>query len=139
MTAALLFGKPGTEASFVPPPFDPAAQSGQPDVPAGLGYGEIDAKVFKVSICGKFSPSDGSADLWLTNHASNSVWLKLRVLDADGRILVETGLIRPGEYVRSVTLQNTPTSGTEIIFKLMAYEPDTYRSAGSVSLTTAVS
>jgi len=139
MTAALLLGKPGPEVSFVPPPFDPAAQSGQPDVPDGLGYGEIDAKAFKVSVCGVFSPSGGSADLWLTNPANNSVWLKLRVLDADGRILGETGLIRPGEYVRSVTLQNTPTSGTEIIFKLMAYEPDTYRSAGSVSLTTAVS
>ena len=64
------------------------------------------------------------------------VWLKLRVLTADGTLLGETGLIRPGEYIKSVSLTSEVEDGTAIKLKIMAYEPDTYYSAGSVTLNT---
>ena len=124
---------------FTPPPFDAAAVVGSPDVPEGLGWQELDAKAYKVGICGKFIPKGNSADVWLTNPVSNTVWLKVRVLDEKGNTLGETGLLRPGEYVQSVELDTVPKAGAPIVLKIMAYQPDTYYSEGAVSLNTAVS
>ena len=118
---------------FTPPPFDSSAVSGTPTVPDGLGYNELDCQVYKVSLCGKLN-ADGN--IWLTNPESNEVWLKVRILDAKGNILGETGLVRPGEYVQTVALTTIPKSGTSITLKIMAYEPDTYYSAGAASLNT---
>lgn len=122
-----------TKKEFTPPPFDTSAVVGIPDVPDGLGYNELDCQVYKVSLCGKLN-ADGN--IWLTNPESNEVWLKVRILDAQGNILGETGLIRPGEYVQTVALTTIPKSGTPITLKIMAYEPDTYYSAGAASLNT---
>lgn len=77
-------------------------------------------------------------EVWLTNPDTNTLWLKLRVLDQDGNTLGETGLLRPGEYVRWVELENLPPAGSTVTLKLMAYEPDTYHSGGAASLQTTV-
>ena len=124
---------------FTPPPFDSAAVVGSPTVPDGLGWQELDAEVYKVGICGKFIPKGNTADVWLTNPDSNTVWLKVRVLDEKGNTLGETGIIKPGEYVQSVTLDTVPKAGTPIVLKIMAYQPDTYYSEGAVSLNTTIS
>lgn len=123
---------------YTPPPFDAAAVEGVPDVPQELGWQELDARAYRFSVCGVFAPVDGAADIWLTNPADNDVWIKLRVMDAEGNTLGETGLIRPGEYVQSVTLSTVPAEGETVTLKLMGYEPDTYYSAGAVSLETTV-
>lgn len=136
MVAALLSG--GPTAGFTPPPFDPEALLGVPDVPAELGYGQLDAQVFQVSLCGVLKPENSKLDIWLTNPAENSVWLKLRLLDRQGNVLGETGLLRPGEYVRQLTLTATPEPGAQVVMKLMAYEPETYHSAGSATLTASI-
>ena len=124
------------EAAFVPPPFAEDAETGTPEVPEDLGWQELDAEAFRFSVCGVFAPEDGHADVWLTDPADSAVWLKLRVLNEEGDTLGETGLIRPGEYVRSVALDVLPADGDPIILKVMAYEPETYYSAGVVSLNT---
>ena len=123
---------------FTPPPFDGGAVVGSPAVPEGLGWQELDAKVYKAGICGKFIPKGNTADVWLTNPESNTVWLKVRVLDEKGNTLGETGIIKPGEYVQSVELDNVPKAGKPIVLKIMAYQPDTYYSEGTVSLNTTV-
>lgn len=123
---------------YAPPSFDADAQSGVPDVPDGLGWQELDAQAYRFSVCGVFAPVNGIADIYLTNPKDSGVWMKLRVLDAEGNMLGETGLLRSGEYVRSVKLQNIPDMGETVVMKLMAYEPDTYHSAGAVSLNTVV-
>lgn len=139
MCAALtLPRREATPAAFVPPPFEALAVQGSPAVPDGLGWGEVDAQAFRASICGAVTVADGQAQVWLTNPAESTVWLKLRVLDAQGRILGETGLLRPGEYVRTVALNKPLRPGEHIGLKLMAYEPDTYYSAGSAVLNTTV-
>lgn len=125
--------EPQAAGEFTPPPFDSAAVVGTPAVPDGLGYSELDCQVYKVSLCGK---PGANGDIWLTNPETNTVWLKVRVLDEKGNILGETGLLRPGEYVRTVALSAVPKSGTPITLKIMAYEPDTYHSAGAASLNT---
>ena len=124
---------------FTPPPFDSPAVVGFPAVPDGLGWQELDAQAYIVGICGKFIPNGNTADIWLTNPEGNTVWLKVRVLDEKGSILGETGLVRPGEYVQSVELDTVPKTGTPIVLKIMAYQPDTYYSEGAVSLNTTIS
>lgn len=134
MTVALVFGRPQIQAEFVPPPFDENAVFGLPEVPENLSWAELDAQMFRVSVCGMVAASDGAADIWMTSPAGNDVWLKLRVLDQNGTILGETGLIMPGQYVRAVVLNEVPAAGTPVSLKIMAYEPETYYSAGSISL-----
>ena len=124
---------------FTPPPFDSSAVVGTPTVPDNLGWQELDAQVYKVGICGKFISKGNTADVWLTNPESNTVWLKVRVLNEKGNNLGETGLIKPGEYVQSVELDRVPKVGTPIVLKIMAYQPDTYYSEGAVTLNTTIS
>ena len=130
---------PTEMGEFTPPPFESTAAHGSPTVPDGLGWQELDAKAYIVGICGKFIPNGNTADIWLTNPEGNTVWLKVRVLDEKGSILGETGLVRPGEYVQSVELDTVPKTGTPIVLKIMAYQPDTYYSEGAVSLNTTIS
>lgn len=138
MAAALVYTQSTSQGEFTPPPFDASAVSGTPEVPEELGWQELDAQAFRVSVCGAVVSEGSQADVWLTNPESNTVWLKLRIMDADGVILGETGLIRPGEYVQSVTFDTVPASGAEISMKVMAYEPETYHSAGAVTLNTTI-
>ena len=127
---------------FVPPPFDAGAVSGTPDIenPEAIGYTELDAKAYKLSVCGLVKLDGNSADIYFTNPDTNDVWLKIRVLDKKGNILGETGLIRPGEYVKTITFdKKVPKVGDEITMKIMGYQPDTYYSAGAVNLGTRIS
>ena len=126
----------GLQPEFTPPPFEPEAQSGIPELPEGFGYQMLDAGNFRVLLCGEIRTKEGMADLWFTNPEQNQVWLKLRILDTQGNLLGQTGILRPGEYVRQVKLETAPDSGTTVVLKVMAYEPETYRSAGSLMLHT---
>lgn len=121
---------------FSPPPFDPAAQSGMPEVPESAGYGDLDAGDFKFYAASILNAADGQTDIWLTNPADNNIWLKVRILDKNENLLGETGLIKPGEYVRSIKLDTIPDKTAKITLKIMAYEPDTYKSAGALTLNT---
>lgn len=136
MAVALVFG--GKTESYSPPPFDPAAQVGTPQPPQDVGYGEIDAKAFSFSVAGELTVESGKTDVWLTNPAKNTVWLKVRILDEQDAVLGESGLIRPGEYVQAVKLDTVPRSTANVSLKIMAYEPETYYSAGSARLKTVL-
>ena len=122
MGATLFFTSRPVQGEFTPPPFEETAVCGTPDVPEKLGWQELDAQAFRVSVCGAVLLEGNRADIWLTNPESNTIWL----------------LIRPGEYVQSVTFDTVPAPGTAISMKLMAYEPETYHSGGAVTLNTVV-
>ena len=63
----------------------------------------------------------------------------MRVVDQEtGEIYGETGLVKPGEYVQSVTFDKVPVQGTAITMRVMSYQPDTYYSAGEVKMNTVV-
>ena len=128
------------EASvFVPPAFDDTSIIGTPTVPEDLGWQEFDAKIFKVNACGKIVPQGNLVDVWMYNPIDNNVWLKMRVLDVDANILGESNLIKPGEYIQSVVVSKELTAGTEIRLKIMAYQPNTFFSEGSIVLKTIIS
>ncbi|MDO5425337.1 MAG: hypothetical protein Q4F41_16590 [Eubacteriales bacterium] len=141
MALALAFHQKQQTTTFTPPSFDPAAVAGTPTVDASLGWSEIyqEGMAFKASVCGNVITDGSSAVVYFTNAEGFDVWLKLRILNEDGEILGETGLLKPGEYVKSVALTADVTDGETIKLKIMAYEPDTYYSAGSVSLKTTIS
>ena len=91
---------------------------------------------FSAHVCGKVIIENDSAELFFTNGSGNNVWLKLRILDEKNHILAETGLLKPNEYIKTIEFIETPQKGEKIKLKIMAYEPDTYYSAGAVTLST---
>lgn len=125
---------------FVPPEFDKTAQTGVPDVPKNLGWSKLyrEGMTYTAWICGNLYVKDSSCEVYFANDKSNDKWMKLRMMNEKGRILGETGIIRPGEYVRSIKLDKPLASGTKIKLKIMGYEKDTYYSAGSVVLNTVI-
>lgn len=138
LSFALTSGK-NRQAKFTPPPFEKAAKSGMPNV-TDESWTQIykDGMSFSAHVCGRVVLNKNSADIYFTNDDGNKVNLKLRVLDESGNILAETGLLKPNEYVKTVTFDTVPKNKANCRLKIMAYEPDTYYSAGAVVLNTTV-
>lgn len=91
---------------------------------------------YDFAVCGNVTMEGDKAIVYLTNIEGNNTWIKLRVFDEQGNMFGETGLIKPNEYVKYVTLSKTLEVGTKIKLKIMGYEPHTYYSAGAASLNT---
>lgn len=123
---------------FVPPSFDISAQAGIPSVSNEIDWQIIDAKAFAIGICGKVTANGENADIWLYNPKENTVLLKVRIFDSDGTVLGETGLIKPNEYIQSVKLSAIPQQGAPLLLKVMAYQPNTYYSEGTVNINTYI-
>ncbi len=132
-----LTGKPSAPP-FEPPEFDPSALKGTPTVSEDLGWSEIykQGMSFRASLCGELRIQNNTAKIYFTNPEENTLWLKLRILNEKGEVLGETGLIRPGEYLPEITFQVLPNDGEKLNLKLMSYQPGTYYSGGSVTVTT---
>lgn len=127
-------------AEFTPPAFEVNAVSGMPTVAENMGYTELyqEGMAYRVSVCGVPTADGNELTVYFTNTESNEKYLKLRVLDTNGNILGETGILKPNEYVKCVTLDKALDVGTDIKLKIMGYEPESYKSAGSVSLNVTV-
>lgn len=137
---ALVYEPKSQKGEFTPPPFESAAVVGTPEVPENLGYSSPykEGMSYRFSICGNVTLDGENAVVYLTNPKENEVWLKVRILDESGNVLGESGLLKPGEYVKEVKLKSTPHVGTAIKLKIMGYEMQTYQSAGSATLSTAI-
>lgn len=133
-------GKEPPKGEYVKPAFDSAAVQGIPEVDASLGYWELyqEGMAYRVALCGEPTVDANELTVYFTNSEGNEKYLKLRVLDAKGNTLGETGLLRPGEYVPTVTLSKKVAPGTSLKFKVLGFEPEDYTSAGSVVLNVKV-
>ena len=138
MIVALCIDKKPVRGTFTPPSFDTSAQVGTPMVKDSLAWFTPVAEGLdmKVSVCGEVIIEDTKADVYFTNHVENDVWLMLRIIDDEGNVLAETGIIKPGEYIQTVDFDIVPKNGQTIHYKVMAYEPETYYSAGAFTLQT---
>lgn len=126
-------------AGFSPPGFELNALPGGPDTQNIVGWREFNAAdAYTVGICGELWLKDGVVDVYLSSPLENDVWLKLRILDESGEILGETGLIMPGQYVKSVAIERKISRPAKVLLKVMAYEPESYLSAGSVVVETFI-
>ena len=145
-TLVLLFGACfvcSAAKQFVPPEFDTSAVAGEHGIAVGqYGYSELpppeNNSKYRIGVCGEIHVKEGKADVWFTNLAENDAWVKLRVLNEKGKIIGETGLLKPGEYVQAVTFYEPPVKGDKITLRVMGYEPDTYYSLGEFSLNTVI-
>lgn len=135
-----IFNAPQNEVKFVPPNFEVEAIKGIPEPPKELGWSELyqDGMNYRVGICGNIIAYENIADIYFSNSNDNKVWLKLRVLDENNNIIGETGLLKPDEYVKSVKLDVSVQDDQKIKLKIMAYEPETYYSEGSIILNTNI-
>lgn len=129
-------GKPQM-GEFVPPPFDENAVAG--DVPLTTEEKLLlswDVQVpqgatYRTGITGVISVTDGKAVVWLQNLSTNTVNLKLRLTNAAGDVVGESGLVKPGEYLRDVALTKSVGDDEQLTIRVMSYEPETYRSEGA--------
>lgn len=135
MTVLLISGKKKIIADFVPPGFDASAVQGTPDF-ADMEIKEFDSGSFKVSLCATPEIKDASAAIMFFNPETNTVFLKLRIMDSQGNRIYETGLIKPGEYISHIPLNKQELTSADISIKIMAYEPETYFSASAISVNT---
>lgn len=126
---------------FVPPEFDASAQNGTPGaLDAALSYGSLElTERTVVSMCANIICENNAARVYFTSHDGNEGWLKIKLFDADGTLLGQSGLLRPGQYIESVTLTAVPKKSGLIVAKILIYEPDTYLSLGSASAQVALS
>ena len=131
--------KQTTVGEFTPPPFESAAVFGVPEVDDELGWSELTVRSgYVVHVCGVLrADADGTVAVWFSSDADNNVWLKLRLKNSDGQTVGETGILKPGEYVELMKLNDEAKSG-DVILQIMGYEPETYYSAGSVTLATTL-
>lgn len=122
--------------NFIPPSFDENAISGTPTVDSSLRYEEIYAEgmAYKIYICRTPHIEDNKLTIYFTSPAENEKNLKIRVYDENGNTLGETGLIKPDEYIKYVTLKENVDKDTILNIKVMGYEPETYMSAGVVTV-----
>lgn len=130
--AVLLASRPRERvtADFTPPPFEENALPGEPE-DVGAGWGTLTlGEGLAVSLYSASTVSDGRAEVCFAAHADNAAWVMLRVTDEKGNTLGETGLLRPGEYVRYVALSSVPKDGRARA-RILCYEPGTYYSLGS--------
>ena len=122
---------------FVPPDFDESVIKGTPEVPEGLGYSPIEVEQgYNVYVCGNLIVNGNNVDVYFTSPETNTVWVLLRMVDEYGTVLGETGIVQPGEYIKSLRLNTVPEQETNVKLKIIAYQPETYISMGSVGLKT---
>lgn len=145
MIVALCIPKAPEKGTFVPPSFDSHAAQGVPEMAEDeketLVYREVyqDGMAYRLSVCWVPAVDGRELTVYFTNDKGNESNLKLRVYDESGSVIWgETGLIKPGEYVKAVTLDQELTPGTKVRLKVMGYEPETYESTGWIKLNFTV-
>lgn len=125
--------------SFTPPPFDQSALSGFPEVPENLGFSPLDIEQgFTAYLCGNLTAKDGTVPVYFTSPDSNTVLIRLQLLDEQKNLLAETGLLKPGEYIENLTLSEHPDNAIPVTLKIIAYRPETYHSMGTAGLNTVL-
>ena len=118
------------------PDFEAAALTGAPQVEERYGYSTLNVdETYLVRLCGVPSNDGQSVDFYFTNPPESGVWFRAEVLDQDGAVLASTGVLRPGEYLPTVTLNQALTQReTPVTVRIVAYEPNTWQSRGNVNL-----
>lgn len=140
LTAILVFQRLNTTPAFVAPGFDKSAQVGEPTPDLDLGYTAVNVEQgFEIRLCGRLFVKNNKVEINLTNPASNDVWMMTELQDGNGQVLAQSGIIKPGEYVQSVTLLKKMTAAeTNVKIVVIGYAPDTYASRGTVGMKTVL-
>ena len=122
---------------FTPPPFasDPSEGTPAPAEVEGLPYGtlSLSEKAVVSMVSDLIVDELGQAEVWFTSHPDNTAWVMLRLTDTEGNVLAESGLLKPGQYIRALQLDVVPKNSGLIVARILTYEPETYYSLGSAN------
>jgi len=131
-----LSGQNNREEGFIPPEFEKNIEAGIPDhIDESLDYRELKvSEELTISLCGNLAVNQDYVDIYFTSNKENKVLSKIKLLDEDGTLIGESGLIKPDEYLKSIQLIETPKESKNVIAKILTYEPDTYYSEGTVNV-----
>ena len=119
--------------------FEANAIVGTPVVDAKLGWSVLNVQSgYDVHVCSVLTAdADGKLPIWFTSKHTNTVWVKLRVLDENGDVLGETGILKPGEYVEYLQLKEG-THSCSVTVQIMGYDENTNSPIGNVSLANTL-
>lgn len=125
---------------YLPPEFDAGAVSGVltvADEDAHYGHLELPISEGKCVVAAAATPllENGELEVFLSSDMENTVYIRLVIFDENNTQVGASGILRPGEYIQSVTVSASVTPGSTLTAKLLTYEPDTYYSMGSASMT----
>ncbi len=113
-------------------------KTGMPNLSEEDGFKEFEVSSdYIVYMTGETKLNDDKLIVYFTSKKTNNVYVKLRILK-DNKIVGETGLLKPDEYIKEVKINRSLKKDDKITIKVIGYEPDTYYSAGSISLNTKV-
>lgn len=126
------------KSAFIKPKFDKNVSIEMPE--------HIDYKSATINISKNYSiyidgmPTIENNDLIINfiSMEDNNVWIKVRVLNEKEQIVAESGVLKPGEYLRSIKTTKKLSKNNKLTYVIIGYEVDTYLSAGTIELNTKV-
>lgn len=123
------------KSKFVKPELDNNAVNIVENIDEILNYSELKVKDgYIIGLCSKIKvKEDRTINIYFASYQENDVYLKLRLLNENENIIAETGLIKPGQCIEEIKLDEN-IKYQRIIAKIMSYNPETYCSEGSVKL-----
>lgn len=124
------------EYHFIKPEFDKNSINGNLDVESLNSYSSFTYNDnYIVSLCGEPEVKNNKLYLYITSNENNNVYVKVRVYK-NNRIVGESGLIKPNEYLEYIDVNNVK-SNDKISLKVMGYDSD-YHSAGVINMNLVV-
>lgn len=134
-----------------PPFFDENSVVGAPsEIPIEKGYSYFnEAEVCAAYLCQNPDFDGKNADFYFTNPEENAgLFIRLEVYTiqfiydekgnktgaSHGDLLGKSGFIRPGEYVKTVSLDKKLNEQTQVALKIAVYEEATGKNHGSITV-----
>ncbi len=123
---------------FRAPKHETEAAEGIPGGENVWNYEEVSVKEgYVVGIDTTTHYYDGRIYLNVTNCAGNTVWFLAQVYRED-KLIAETGMIYPGEYVADIPSSSELSDTDSILIRILAYEPKTYNGEGIAQISCVV-
>lgn len=123
------------------PDFETAALAGEPQVDEQrYGYSTLEVNTeYSIMLCGVPANDGQNIYFYLTNPTENGVWFRAEFLNEAGDVLASTGVLKQGEYLPYITLDQPLTEReTVMTVRVVAYEPHTWQSQGNINLNLTV-
>ena len=104
---------------FVKPEFEKNVIEGMPSLSKEEGFDEFEvSEDYIIYMTGETKLSDNKLTVYFTSKKTNNVYVKLRVLKEE-KVVGETGLLKPGEYIKEVKLNKSLQKDDKITLKVM--------------------
>lgn len=126
------------KSTFTKPNFD---QNVTTTIPDEINYKSSIIKIsdgYSIYIEGRPKVEKNKLNINFISIENNTIWIKIRILDKEKNIVAESGLIKAGEYLKSLKIKRNLLPNEDITYMIIGYEKDTYMSAGTVELNTKV-